>query len=81
MWPSLAENHIDGIQVWSEAYFVMLNKMKTMKHQTQYIDFGLRLFDKNGDGLISKKEFRWMTTSAVISPETIDCIFKKSGDI
>ena len=52
-----------------------------MKHQTHYIDFGLRLFDKNGDGLISKKEFRWMTTSAVITHETIDCIFKKSGDI
>ena len=36
-----------------------------------------RLFDKNRDGFITKKEFRWMTTSAVISHETIDCVFKR----
>merc|ERR1712156_29827 len=36
-----------------------------------------RLFDKNGDGFMTKKEFRWMTTSALISHETIDCVFRR----
>ena len=35
-----------------------------------------RLFDKNFDGYIDKKEFRWMTTSAVISPKTIKTVFE-----
>ena len=35
-----------------------------------------RLFDTNHDGYIDKKEFRWMTTSAVISPKTIKTVFE-----
>ena len=39
------------------------------------IDF-LRIFDINNDGFIDKKEFRWMTTSNVISPEVIQTVFQ-----
>ena len=34
-----------------------------------------RLFDKNYDGYIDKKEFKWMTTSDRISNRTIDIVF------
>ena len=39
-----------------------------------YIDF--RLFDKNYDGYIDKKEFKWMTTSEIISNRTINTVFE-----
>ena len=35
-----------------------------------------RLFDKNYDGYIDKKEFKWMTTSKIVSNRTIDIVFK-----
>ena len=34
-----------------------------------------RLFDKNFDGYIDKKEFKWMTTSDIISNKTINIVF------
>ena len=34
-----------------------------------------RLFDKNYDGYIDKREFRWMTTSHLFSKKKIDVIF------
>ena len=34
-----------------------------------------RLFDKNFDGYIDKKEFRWMTSSDRFSKKTIDIVF------
>ena len=33
------------------------------------------MFDKNYDGYIDKKEFKWMTTSDRISNRTIDIVF------
>ena len=36
----------------------------------------LRLFDKNYDGYIDKKEFRWMTSSERFSKKTIDIVFE-----
>ena len=36
----------------------------------------LRLFDVNFDGFIDKKEFRWMTTSELVSWKTIDLVFE-----
>ena len=39
-----------------------------------HIDF--RLFDKNYDGYIDKKEFKWMTTSEIISNRTINTVFE-----
>ena len=35
-----------------------------------------RLFDKNYDGYIDKKEFKWMTTSEIISNKTINIVFE-----
>ena len=37
-----------------------------------------RIFDTNNDGFIDKREFRWMTTSTVISPEVIQTVFQVS---
>ena len=37
-----------------------------------------RLFDKNFDGYIDKKEFKWMTTSEIISNRTINTVFEAS---
>ena len=51
--------------------------MSTISKQSKHLDCCFRLFDKNRDGFITKKEFRWMTTSALISHETIDCVFKR----
>ena len=39
-----------------------------------------RLFDKNYDGYIDKKEFKWMTTSEIISNKTINIVFEVSRD-
>ena len=33
------------------------------------------MFDKNFDGYIDKKEFKWMTTSDIISNKTINIVF------
>ena len=35
-----------------------------------------RIFDTNNDGFIDKREFKWMTTSTVISPEVIQTVFQ-----
>ena len=43
-----------------------------------YIDF--RLFDKNYDGYIDKKEFKWMTTSEIISNRTINTVFEVENE-
>ena len=40
--------------------------------------FNNRLFDKNYDGYIDKKEFKWMTTSEIISNRTINIVFEAS---
>ena len=37
-----------------------------------------RIFDKNYDGYIDKDEFRWMTTSDIISNKTIKTVFEVS---
>ena len=36
----------------------------------------LRLFDKNFDGYIDKREFRWMTSSKLFNKKTIDIVFE-----
>jgi len=36
-----------------------------------------KLFDVNFDGFIDKKEFRWMTTSELVSWKTIDLVFER----
>eukprot|EP00090_Calanus_glacialis_P042725 TRINITY_DN75741_c0_g1_i1.p1 TRINITY_DN75741_c0_g1~~TRINITY_DN75741_c0_g1_i1.p1 ORF type:complete len:200 (-),score=57.09 TRINITY_DN75741_c0_g1_i1:71-670(-) len=36
-----------------------------------------KLFDKNYDGYIDKKEFRWMTSSERFSKKTIDIVFER----
>merc|ERR1712226_723360 len=46
-------------------------------HWQKVIALAFRLFDTNHDGYIDKKEFRWMTTSAVISPKTIKTVFER----
>ena len=38
----------------------------------------LRIFDKNLDGYIDKKEFKWMTNSKKINNRTIDLVFEAS---
>ena len=38
----------------------------------------VRIFDKNYDGYIDKDEFRWMTTSDIISNKTIKTVFEVS---
>lgn len=40
-------------------------------------DLAFKLFDQNGDGFVNKKEFKWMTTNAVISKKQIDITFKR----
>ena len=37
-----------------------------------------RIFDKNYDGYIDKKEFKWMTNSKRINDQTIDLVFEVS---
>ena len=37
-----------------------------------------RIFDKNYDGYIDQDEFRWMTTSDIISKKTIRTVFEVS---
>ena len=36
-----------------------------------------RIFDKNYDGYIDKDEFKWMTTSDIISKKTIKTVFER----
>ena len=38
--------------------------------------FFCRIFDINKDGFIDKREFRWMTSSTVISPQVIQTVFQ-----
>ena len=38
-----------------------------------------RIFDKNYDGYIDKDEFKWMTTSDIISKKTIKTVFEVSS--
>ena len=61
-WNSMPSKNISG-----HNWYIWLRLIK--------IDF-LRIFDINNDGFIDKKEFRWMTTSNVISPEVIQTVFQ-----
>merc|ERR1711915_382957 len=36
-----------------------------------------KLFDKNYDGYIDKREFRWMTSSKLFNKKTIDIVFER----
>ena len=36
----------------------------------------IRIFDKDGDGFVSKKEFKWMTANKRISKKKIDLMFQ-----
>ena len=35
-----------------------------------------RIFDKDGDGFVSKKEFKWMTANKRISQRKVDIMFE-----
>ena len=35
-----------------------------------------RLFDKNGDGFVNKREFKWMVSKEKINKKQIDLTFK-----
>ena len=48
-------------------------------HWTTKINLAFKLFDKNNDGKISKKEFGWMINSDRISRRQIDTMFKVIG--
>jgi Ca2+-binding EF-hand superfamily protein len=36
-----------------------------------------KLFDKNGDGKLTKTEFRWMTDKKILTDRQIDLMFSK----
>ena len=40
----------------------------------------LRIFDANGDGFVSKKEFKWMTANKRISQRKVDILFQVISD-
>jgi len=46
-------------------------------HWKKKADLAFKLFDQNGDGFVSKKEFKWMTNNATISYKHIDRVFKR----
>ena len=50
------------------------------KHPIDLFSFVIsaRIFDKNYDGYIDKNEFKWMTTSDIISNKTIKTVFEVS---
>ena len=35
-----------------------------------------RIFDSNEDGFVTKKEFRWMTSSSLVTHDIINCVFQ-----
>ena len=62
-----SETHWQNIAITAFKYHFVL--------YTSSVNFILRLFDKNFDGYIDKKEFKWMTTSDIISNKTINIVF------
>ena len=38
--------------------------------------FDSRIFDTDGDGYVSKKEFKWMTANKRISQRKVDIMFE-----
>ena len=75
---------IIGLAFRSQIFFQMLyikifwsNRSITFMIFDTSNDF-FRIFDTNNDGFIDKREFRWMTTSTVISPEVIQTVFQVS---
>ena len=46
-------------------------------HWNQTVKKAWELFDKNGDGKLTKREFRWMTDKKTINGHQIDLMFSK----
>ena len=42
--------------------------------------YSCRIFDKDGDGFVSKKEFKWMTANKRISQRKVDVMFEVKQD-
>ena len=48
----------------------------TITHFNFYWTSWSRIFDKDGDGYVSKKEFKWMTANKRISQRKVDIMFE-----
>ena len=46
-------------------------------HWNQKVEKAWKLFDKNGDGKLTKTEFRWMTDKKVLTDRQINLMFSK----
>ena len=46
-------------------------------HWNQKVEKAWNLFDKDGDGKVTKTEFRWMTDKKILSDRHLDLMFAK----
>lgn len=46
-------------------------------HWKRKADLAFRIFDTDGDGYVSKKEFKWMTANKRISQRKVDIMFER----
>jgi len=46
-------------------------------HWQKICVIAFRIFDSNEDGFITKKEFRWMTSSSLVTHDIINCVFQR----
>ena len=65
-----SETHWQNIAITAFKYWSVIYNTSSVN-----IFVIFRLFDKNFDGYIDKKEFKWMTTSDIISNKTINIVF------
>ena len=46
------------------------------RHWKKKADLAFRIFDKDGDGFVSKKEFKWMTANKRVSQRKVELMFE-----
>ena len=75
----MEEESRPGIQANNKAqtniYLVDILTVVTRRVWSHCFDL-FRIFDKDGDGFVSKKEFKWMTANKRISQRKVDIMFE-----
>ena len=64
---------------WQNLAITAFKYIKSIPSICLAVSILARIFDKNYDGYIDKDEFKWMTTSDIISKKTIKTVFEVSS--